>query len=317
MKTIQLLLTAVLLTTISVTFSQTGKIGDNLGNHTATKDLNMNNFNVVNANGVVVGGATFDANNISIDLQGTNKAIRFNRVADTTSIATAYDGMAVYAQTEKKFYLRENGVWVTFASTTNGKVVLSLNIGNFGTSSSATGATFSDTTGRLVLTITPADINNPGAVSTTTQTFKGNKTFNDNVIANNGLTIHNLTAATDTSASVLVIDATGKTYKSSMTSGMIQKLYTPVPSGTSALFTESNMYVTFTITVTNALTDDGVVVNFSNNDATSFEGLEILSARVSANNTVTVKLADNRNPVGWTAPSIDGKNLVVTWMHKN
>ncbi|MFX8972690.1 hypothetical protein ABTN24_19330, partial [Acinetobacter baumannii] len=92
--------------------------------------------------------------------------------------------MAVYAQTEKKFYLRENGVWVTFASTTNGKVVLSLNIGNFGTSSSATGATFSDTTGRLVLTITPADINNPGAVSTTTQTFKGNKTFNDNVIAN-------------------------------------------------------------------------------------------------------------------------------------
>ena len=324
MKTTKLLLTALLATVITVGFSQTGKIGDNLGNHTATKDLNLSNFNitnakVVNADGMVVGGvAPIDATSVSIDLQATNKAIIFNRVTSVAAIATPVNGMAVYAADKQKFYLRENGAWITFASTTDGKVVMSLNMGSFATTSSTTGATLTDDgKGNLTLSMTPADATNPGAVSTTTQTFAGAKTFNDNVVTNKDVTFNGLTNSTDNTASVLVIDGTGKTFKSTLTSGVIQKLLAPIPSGTSALFTESNMYITFTITATNALVDDGVTVNFANADATSFEGLEILSARVSATNTVTIKLADNRAPVGWTAPAIDGKNLVVTWMHKN
>ena len=57
------------------------KIGDNLGNHKAIKDLDMNTNKIVNASGAVIGAATFTNASVALELAGTDKAILINRVA--------------------------------------------------------------------------------------------------------------------------------------------------------------------------------------------------------------------------------------------
>lgn len=70
--------------------------------------------------------------------------------------------------------------WLSFSSKQQ-----AITIGAFATTSSATGLTLANG----VLTLTPADGTNPGAVSTTAQTFAGPKTFADNLTATNNATV--------------------------------------------------------------------------------------------------------------------------------
>lgn len=97
------------------------------------------------------------------------------------------------------------GDTLTIASTSAGDVTLTA----FGSSPSADGASL---TGQA-LTLQPADATHPGGVSTTTQSFAGNKTFLDNLLAN----VIDAEALTDTmsigstNASIINIGNSGAT----------------------------------------------------------------------------------------------------------
>jgi hypothetical protein len=95
------------------------RLGDNLGDHMASKDLNMNNKQILNAEGIAIGSATITNLNVAFQIDGTNKAILMPRITELSAIQTPVNGMLVYNSTDNKFYVRENGVWVTFATITD------------------------------------------------------------------------------------------------------------------------------------------------------------------------------------------------------
>ena len=110
--------TGVLLGAISTVQGQSRqiKLGDNLGDHMAAKDLDMNSKQILNAQGIAIGSATITNQNVAFQIDGTNKAILMPRITALTAIASPVNGMLVYNSTDNKFYVRENGVWVAFAT---------------------------------------------------------------------------------------------------------------------------------------------------------------------------------------------------------
>lgn len=105
------------------------KMGDNLGNHKASLDLNMNtkdvkNVQLLNAGGVVIGTATAVSNSsVALQITGSDKAMLVPRVTNLLSatspsipISNALNGMMVYDLATNKFYVRQNGAWTTFAT---------------------------------------------------------------------------------------------------------------------------------------------------------------------------------------------------------
>jgi hypothetical protein len=113
-------LTGVLLGAISTVQGQSRQIrlGDNMGDHMAAKDLDMNSKQILNAEGIAIGSATITNQNVAFQIDGTNKAILMPRITTLSAIASPVNGMLVYNSTDNKFYVRENGVWVTFATVT-------------------------------------------------------------------------------------------------------------------------------------------------------------------------------------------------------
>src|SRR5690606_7002816 len=85
------------------------RLGDNLGNHKAGQDLDMNtksitNADVINANGAVIGqvGAVNNTH-VALQVNGTNQAMLVPRVTDLLNattpsipVANAVNGMIVY-----------------------------------------------------------------------------------------------------------------------------------------------------------------------------------------------------------------------------
>lgn len=311
--------------------AQTHKVGDNLGNHLATQDLDLGIHNIVNASGVVIGAATFTNTNISLELVGSNKAFLVNKVIDVTTntipTANAVDGMMVYSKADNRFYFRNNGVWETFASSTN--TILSINPDVIGSHPNANGLTLLTTSGNVVLNLEAATAAFPGVVTIGTQTFGGDKTFAGAVNISGSATISSGTSSllslpfvsgsSDYTDKVLVIDNSGIVRTSTLTAGLIMKVLAVVPTGTCPVAPGlSNMSYTFIVDAAGVSIDDGVIVNFQNDDASFFKGLTIKSARVSAIGKVTIELEDNQNPtnVGYSFPQFDSKRLIVTYLHK-
>ena len=302
-------------------FSQAVKIGDNLGNHKATLDLNMNNQKIVSATGLALGTATFTNNSVSLELAASDKAILLNRVTALTDIVAPVNGMVVYNNADNKFYVRQNGVWVTFGVSTD--LVISLTAATVGNSPNGNGITFSSSQGNIIATLQPADATHPGVITAGAQTIGGDKTLTGNTVLQ-ALAVTSTVQASGISSSasatdvILVQDASGYIRKSALFAGSINKLNIAVPAGTSALFTSDNVMVTITLTVTGISVDDGVIVNFSTADMNAFSGLTIMSAVASAANTVKVTIADVRNPAdpSYSTVAIDGKNFTVTYLHK-
>lgn len=105
------------------------RMGDNLGNHKATTNLNLNGKNlekaqVINAENVIIGTATM-VNNASIALQvNGQKAILIPRIGNLLDASSAaipaadlIEGMIAYDLTTHKFYVRDNTSWITYGST--------------------------------------------------------------------------------------------------------------------------------------------------------------------------------------------------------
>ena len=297
------------------------KIGDNLGNHKAIKDLDMNTNKIVNASGAVIGAATFTNASVALELAGTDKAILINRVATLAAILLPVDGMVVFQNSDSKMYVRQGGAWVTFGTSNN--LVTSLTASAVGATPNGDGLTLSSSQGTITINLQPADATRPGVLTAGSQTIGGNKTFTgtttfQDVVVSAGINAANISPSTNVADVILVQDASGNVKKSALFAGSIMKVNVPIPGGTSALFTSDNMLITVTLTVAGIAQDDGVVVNFSNADQASFVGLTILSSIATAANTVKVYLADVRNPAdpAYAAVAIDAKNLTVTYLHK-
>jgi hypothetical protein len=108
------------------------KLGDNMGSHKATKDIdlqshNINTANLVAAKGVVIGTATALSNtSVALQVDGADKAIVVPRVTDLLNatapsipVANAINGMIVYDLATSKFYHRQNNAWVVYADAMN------------------------------------------------------------------------------------------------------------------------------------------------------------------------------------------------------
>jgi microcystin-dependent protein len=105
-----------------ISYSQI-KVGDNLGNHCATKTLNMNNQSLTNVTGIAIGSNTLINANVGLQLDG-NKAIVIPHVNNLLSPtepaipeANTINGMLVYDETTDQLFIRQNNQWVAFAST--------------------------------------------------------------------------------------------------------------------------------------------------------------------------------------------------------
>lgn len=315
-----LLLALLTVTTVMISSAQV-KIGDNLGTHKADKDLNMNQKKILNVDGVAIGSATLGNSSVSLELAGNDKAILFNRVATLAAVVTPVDGMAVYNNQDNKFYVRQNGAWVTFG--TMGDIVVSLTAASVGTTPNANGLVLSSNKGDITITLQPADENYPGVLTAVAQRIGGDKDFTGNTKLNNvtvtgAAILSGLTLSNDVNDVILVQDATGAIKKSALIAGSINKLLIDVPVGTSASFTEDNVMVTVTLTISGVKKDDGVVVNFLSDDLSFFTGLSIMSAIATADNTVKVIMSDIRNPQdpSFAPVAIDGKKLNVTFIRK-
>ncbi|PSL43073.1 hypothetical protein CLV51_10967 [Chitinophaga niastensis] len=175
---------------VTVTVKAQVRFGDNLGNHKATDTLRMQNNFIVNAKGVAIGTAVMANNNVALQVDGSNSSILIPRITDTTAITTPLNGMIVYNSNNNKFYVRQNGVWVTFASSSTGAAVTSLLAAAGGSAPNSNGFSLSPVsgTGDVTITLQPADAINPGLITTAAQTFGGNKTFNGNTIFTGTLT---------------------------------------------------------------------------------------------------------------------------------
>lgn len=303
--------------------------GDNLGNHKATKDLLMQNKQLLNAAGVAIGTATFTNSSIALQIDGTDKAILIPRVAANSAIAAPLNGMIIYNTTDKKFFLYQGGdnvgaggAWVTFALAMKESTDGINAVGN------DHGYTLTQVGQETILKLSPATATTPGIVTVDAQQFNGHKVFGDSVTVSKrtmlnadtvsgGLTLKDAKIGSGLlEEKFMVVDNKGLVKKSNVSPASFGKYSLAVPAGTSAGFSpDGNSSVEFTLTVPGLKMDDGVVVNFSNADFAAFKGLTILYAIATADNTVTVAIADLRNPAetpGYALPAFDGKNLIVT-----
>ena len=335
---------------------QAQKVGDNLGNHTAIKDLDIGKHNIVNASGAVIGSVNFTTipnTSVSLELAGTDKAFLVNRVDDlfatTSPITNTAVGMMVYNKKDSKFYFFDGKGWETFATPSpSGLTVWTVTAGDFGTSPNGSGLTVTTTAGNVKISLEAATVDYPGVVTTATQAFAGTKNFQNDLNVGGAITVGG--AATITGATtiagtttissgslnisktvpvstnpadyVLVVDGNGAVKTSTMSAGLIGNAIVQIPVGFSAKQTPNSYFSLVFKPVKGVNIDDGVVVNFKNSDIGTFTGITIKSAVATNTDEVTVYLEDDRNPdpdpaLGYKALSIDLSSLIITWIHKN
>ncbi|RZM18090.1 MAG: hypothetical protein EOO88_41630 [Pedobacter sp.] len=171
-----------LLTLSSSSLVKAQILGDNLGNHKATKDLLMQTKQILNTSGLAIGTATFSNTSIALQIDGSDKAILIPRVATNAAIATPLNGMIIYNTTDKKFYLYQGGdnvnaggAWTTFAlamiEATDG----------INATGNDHGYTLTQVGAETVLKLSAATLTMPGIVTVDTQSFGGDKTFGGKV----------------------------------------------------------------------------------------------------------------------------------------
>ena len=334
---------AVLGSTIYTSQAQQ-KFGDNLGTHIASKALDMNTQQILNASGVAIGTATLSNNSIALQIDGSDKAILIPRVATNGAILAPQNGMIIYNTTDNKFSLYQNGAWVNFA--------LSLVASSTGinTTGNTNGYTLTQVGQEMVLKLSPATATEPGVVTVDAQSFAGNKTFGGNLIVTGTTTLNGnttisgtntltvgtgaatlggkvtatgLTAAVDdaTEAALVVDKTTGEIKKSAFSPVAMAQLKLTIPTVVLGTNTANTIVIS---SIANVKKNDGVIINYDADDLAANPTLayiSLLNATASADGTVTVTVADMRQYDGTTALSdagalLTGKHFTLTYYHK-
>jgi len=103
------------------------RLGDNMGNHKATMDLNMGAKNIVNAQGMAIGSATLTNTNVILDIASTNKVMVIPRVTNIANLTGTIDeGSLAFDVATSRFVIREAGAWSSFGSfnLSNGQIMI-------------------------------------------------------------------------------------------------------------------------------------------------------------------------------------------------
>lgn len=133
-------------------------------------------------------GTATNATNIKTTLDNSTNS--FLPILFTDSGSTTTQGVKVDDGPTKFGYNPSSGTLLLGGNVIGGNIsgtnTGDISIGNFGSSPNSTGLTLGS---GQILNLEAADISDPGAVSTTTQTFAGAKTFNDGLIAASTLTM--------------------------------------------------------------------------------------------------------------------------------
>ncbi|WP_412468119.1 hypothetical protein [Pedobacter sp. KLB.chiD] len=193
--------------------AQTQKMGDNLGNHTATRDLQLAGKQILNASGVVIGATVAANNSVALQITGADKAILISNVAANTDIVTPLNGMIIYNTTENKFYLYQNNAWVTFALS------LTASTDGIESVSNPNAYTLTQVGQNTVLKLAPADETNPGVVTTGVQTLAGDKSLKGSfsLLTGGNLTV---TDGTTNLNGNLTVGATGAVVQTTLNGGL-------------------------------------------------------------------------------------------------
>ncbi len=204
----------------TVDFTQNG-----LASFTARDDA-FGGLNVNQSNGNMVFGVDTSGTegSVSIGYDSDTEATVFYLDADrdTAGDPTGAEGGMYYNDNTNKFRCYQNSGWTDCITTDTTGVTT---VGAFSGSSQPDGATIAGNT----ITFGPADGTNPGMVSTGSQTFEGDKTFNDNVViqGTGGLTFNTGTGGDITFANSEKIDNdTDGTINLSANSGAVTLLLT-------------------------------------------------------------------------------------------
>ena len=105
------------------------RLGDNMGDHIADKNLEMNNKQILNSSGIAIGVAGISNSSVALQVDGSNKAILIPRITNLTSIATPENGMMVYNTADNKFYVRQRNAWASFADASGSVVSMNGKVG--------------------------------------------------------------------------------------------------------------------------------------------------------------------------------------------
>jgi hypothetical protein len=155
------------------------RLGDNLGSHQATKDLNMNSKNVVNAAGMVIGAATLTNTNVILDIKSSSKVLVIPRVNNINLMTGTIDnGSMAYDIATNKFLIRENDIWTSFGnfSLNSGQIMLG-SAGNRAIPVTISGDVTIDNTGITMIGTGKVTANKLGSAGTA----DANKVFGTNI----------------------------------------------------------------------------------------------------------------------------------------
>lgn len=139
-----------------------------------------------------------------LELESDRQGLLLTRLSDTANINTLSppDGMIIYLNSDNSLRLRSNGSWKKIAEFSSTKVQ-EIAAGAVSNTGNPNGISIISLDSLRTIILHAANATNPGIVTAGTQTFGGNKTFQDSVTVNGQLILPTLTANT-TSDSVLV-----------------------------------------------------------------------------------------------------------------
>ena len=122
-----------------------------MGDHIASKDLEMNNKQILNSSGIAIGVAAISNGSVALQVDGSNKAILIPRITGLTAIATPENGMMVYNTADSKFYVRQGNAWVSFADGSGSVISMNGKIGAVTFEGDETTITVNNTGAKIVV----------------------------------------------------------------------------------------------------------------------------------------------------------------------
>ncbi|NTD96319.1 hypothetical protein G6M26_27330 [Agrobacterium tumefaciens] len=291
--------------TLGSSQAQTQKMGDNLGNHTATRDLQLAGKQILNASGVVIGATVAANNSVALQISGADRAILISNVVANADILAPLNGMIIYNTTDNKFYLYQNGAWVTFA------LALTPSTNGIESASNPNGYTLTQVGQETVLKLAPADATNPGVITTGDQNLAGNKTLQGNFSLLNGgnLTVE---AGTTNLNGNLTVGAAGANVPSVLNGSLTVSDKTTLNGNTGTASSPVNGIVfSNTVPALNTEAENFLVVDAASGEVrrSSFVGNALFKQRVLAP-TITLG-ANEATKLVLTVPGITQNDGVV------
>lgn len=248
---------------------------------------------------------TIKHKSVVLDLEGSEgkQGLWLPRVSDTSNAGinglNPPNGLIIFHTPTNKLFVRSNNIWISYlqtaiASVTAGGTPMTGPALIYNTGTDGTDFNISSTGNTATWNLPNASATARGVVTTTAQTFGGNKVFNDSIRVNNGSTLNNGTTA---NGGLTITGATGVNSATSNLTLGINSSTTPIGTIDKVLSVNAQGQVTLnavSITTNNALkiktytkVIDGAPLNLANNTPTKYT-FTFTGQSLSTNSSVIV-----------------------------